>query len=236
MDTLFDTPSRRFGKIAEARLIVKGYPEYDDNQARGKGGKWTAGGAAAAAAGVGAAALGAGALALRLSPLYRGTRALDAMSIGPRLRAWGVPYPSVFTQTLSNALVGNKLENRGLRALGNVAGLRNRQRDLYHGLRATGSSKPGALFGALGARRGQDIGLRATGRVTGAIARTKDMAAGLGAMGSSRPRAEAVARQAGLTYAQMRRLGLGPAITPRSTAGQNRTLRRVGWAVRRIKG
>ena len=44
MDTLFDTPSRRYSKLARKRLIAKGYPEFDDNQARGKGGQWTAGG------------------------------------------------------------------------------------------------------------------------------------------------------------------------------------------------
>ena len=44
MDNLFNIPSRRFGKIAEARLVVKGYPEFDESQARAADGTWGGGG------------------------------------------------------------------------------------------------------------------------------------------------------------------------------------------------
>lgn len=41
---MFDTPSRRFGKLACERLVAKGYPEYSDSQSRGEDGKWEDGG------------------------------------------------------------------------------------------------------------------------------------------------------------------------------------------------
>lgn len=44
MTSLFDTPSRRYGKFAKHRLTTKGYPEYDDSQPRAKDGQWGGGG------------------------------------------------------------------------------------------------------------------------------------------------------------------------------------------------
>ena len=43
MSDLFDTPSRRYLEIAKCRLVVKGYPEYDESQARAADGTWGGG-------------------------------------------------------------------------------------------------------------------------------------------------------------------------------------------------
>jgi hypothetical protein len=43
---LFEIPSRKAINFAKRRAIArKGYPEYNENQARGEGGQWSAGGA-----------------------------------------------------------------------------------------------------------------------------------------------------------------------------------------------
>lgn len=44
MSTLFDIPSRRFAKLARARPVGKGYPEYDESQPRAADGTWGGGG------------------------------------------------------------------------------------------------------------------------------------------------------------------------------------------------
>jgi hypothetical protein len=60
---LFYTHFKHYRKLAK-RHLAKGYPEYNENQARGEGGRWTAGRVARTALGAGAA-LGTGLLAIR---------------------------------------------------------------------------------------------------------------------------------------------------------------------------
>lgn len=246
---LFNIPSRHFVKLAKAGAWDESkHPrdkggKFDEVSGGTEGGTERRSGWGRAAAIGGAAALGAGALAVRASPLYRGVAMVGTRggTAGRALAAaTGARYPTTFEQTLDTMLTGSKMENRAIRGLGRVGQGIDRYRDLFHGLRATGSGRLAAMMGA--ASRGSTIkpsarnmALQALGKPVGAYRRIGDRQAALRLLGAKNPRLEAWAREAGVSSHTLRRTGVISRTHQQFNQPSDRTLRQMGWVLRRLR-